>query len=283
MRIAALSALMITLSFFSAAKKNHSTDLVPPHSFTSGIEGPAFDKEGNLYVVNYLRQGTIGKIDKSGKASLYLTLPGSSVGNGIQFGRTGDMYIADYVNHTIFRKKSGETTLTIFSHEPAMNQPNDLVITDSGMLFASDPDWENSKGQLWRIAKNGKATLIEADMGTTNGIALSPDNRFLYVNESVQRKVWKYSLSSDGNVSNKTLLHEFTDHGLDGMQCDSKGNLYIARYGAGEVAVLAPSGELSRVINLQGQYPTNIALHEGENITVYVTMQKRGTVEVLTL
>lgn len=159
-----------------------------------------------------------------------------------------------------------------------MHQPNDIAITKDGQLYATDPNWADSTGQLWRIARDGSSHLIEANMGTTNGVAVSPDQQHLYVNESVQRKVWVYDLAG-GDVKNKRLLIEFTDHGLDGMRCDSQGNLYIARYGAGVVAVVSPAGELVRKIKLKGARPTNVAFGGSEGKQVYVTLQDRGAIE----
>ena len=60
-----------------------------------------------------------------------------------------------------------------------MNQPNDLAITKDGVLYSSDPNWQASTGQLWRIDKDGKATRIAEGMGTTNGIEVSPDGKFI--------------------------------------------------------------------------------------------------------
>ena len=67
------------------------------HGFTDGIEGPACDAQGNLYAVNFQKQGGIGKISPRGEASLYLELPSPSIGNGIRFRQDGTMLIADYV------------------------------------------------------------------------------------------------------------------------------------------------------------------------------------------
>ena len=116
-------------------------------------------------------------------------------------------------------------------------------------------------------------------MGTTNGIAVSPDNRVLYVNESVQRNVWQYQLDNDGNLSNKKLLINFTDFGLDGMRTDPQGNLYIARYGKGVIAVVSPQGKLLREVELKGRFPTNLAFGGNNGDQVFVTMQKRGAIE----
>ena len=138
-----------------------------------------------------------------------------------------------------------------------MNQPNDLAIADNDTLFASDPNWAKGTGQLWRINTEGSTTLLEKEMGTTNGIEVSPDNKTLYVNESKQRNVWAYDLNQNGDISNKRLLIKFEDFGMDGMRCDAKGNLYIARYGKGEVAVVSPGGMLIATINNDRADPKN--------------------------
>ncbi len=74
-------------------------------------------------------------------------------------------------------------------HNDRFNQPNDICINRKDQIFASDPNWKESTGQLWRIDRGGKATLVADKLGTTNGIELSPDEKTLYVNESVQRKI----------------------------------------------------------------------------------------------
>ena len=130
---------------------------------------------------------------------------------------------------------------------------------------------------------DGEFTLLEAGMGTTNGIELSPDERRLYVNESVQRRVWVYRVSATGELSDKRLFYQFDDYGLDGMATDPEGNLYIARYGAGTVAVLSPHGELIEEISLKGRYPTNIALDLRQQPRAFVTLQQRGAIEMFEL
>jgi sugar lactone lactonase YvrE len=249
--------------------------------FTGGIEGPAVDKRGNLYAVNFSSEGTIGIIDKLGKAKLFLTLPKGSIANGIRFDREGNMYLADYVGHNILMVPAGTKEVKVFVHEPRMNQPNDLAITVSGTIFASDPNWESGTGQLWKITKDGTTTLLEKNMGTTNGIEVSPDGKHLYVNESVQRRIWRYDIQEDETIANKTLWYQFNDHGLDGMRCDQAGNLYITRYGAGEVAVLVPEGTMKRRIQLKGKKPSNVAFGGPDGKTLYITLQDRGAIETL--
>ncbi len=256
-----------------------TSDFTPPGSFTSGVEGPAVGSDGDLYAVNYQRQQTIGRVTSAGVASVFVELSDSSTGNGIRFDRAGDMFVADYVGHNVLRVDMESREVSVFAHEPAMNQPNDLAIGADGRLYASDPDWDASTGQLWRIDPDGATTLLEDSMGTTNGIEVSPDGQTLYVNESVQLNVWAYDLAADGSVSNKRLFREFSDYGLDGMRADVEGNLYITRHSKGTVAKVSPAGEVLREISLNGENPTNLAFGGPDGRTVYVTVADRGNIE----
>ena len=255
-------------------------EFTPVNGFTSGIEGPACDTAGNLYAVNYASQHTIGKVTPDGTASVFVELPTGSIGNGIRFNSEGFMFIADYTNHNVLKVDMNTREISVHAHEPAMNQPNDLAIGANDMLYASDPNWAETTGQIWRVDTDGKVTLLEADMGTTNGIEVSPDEKILYVNESAQRNVWAYDLSPKGEISNKRLLIQFPDFNMDGMRCDIEGNLYITRHGKGTVAKLSPAGEVLLEVQLTGQLCTNIAFGGTDGRTCYVTMADRGNVEV---
>ena len=255
-----------------------SSPLTALNGFTRGIEGPAVSRSGILYVVNFAKQGTIGQVSPDGTASLFVELPSGSIGNGIRFDSKGNMLIADYTNHNILKVNMLTKEITVFAHNSKMSQPNDIAIDNKDRLYASDPNWGASTGRIWRIDTNGKSTKLDS-MGTANGIEVSPDNKLLYVNESVQRKVWVYNLSDKGEVSNKRLFHEFTDFGMDGMRCDVDGNLYITRHGKGTIAKLSPSGKLLTEISLAGKLPSNIAFGGKDGCTAYVTLQDKGYVE----
>ena len=256
-----------------------SRDFTPEKEFTSGIEGPAAAADGSIYVVNFGEEGTIGRVTNDGKSSLFVKLPEGSTGNGIPLDRNGDLLVADYTGHNVLKIVAASKAVEVYAHNDQMNQPNDLAIARNGMLFASDPNWKESTGQLWRIDTDGSTTLLEDGMGTTNGVEVSPDEKTLYVNESVQRKVWAYDLSEDGEISNKRLLIEFPDFGMDGMRCDKPGNLYITRHGKGTVAVVSPEGKLLREIQLTGKKPSNITFGGPDGKTCYVTLQDRGCLE----
>ena len=255
-------------------------EFTPVNGFTSGIEGPACDAVGNLYAVNYARQHTIGKVTPDGTASVFIELPTGSIGNGIRFDSDGFMFIADYTNHNVLKVDMDTREISVHAHEPTMNQPNDIAIGANDIIYASDPNWAESTGQIWRVGTDGKVTLLETDMGTTNGIEVSPDESVLYVNESAQRNVWAYDLSPEGEISNKRLLIQFPDFNMDGMRCDIEGNLYVTRHGKGTVAKLSPTGEVVLEVKLTGKLCSNIAFGGPDGRTCYVTMADRGNVEV---
>lgn len=262
--------------------QRQTADLLPEGTFTNGIEGPATDKAGNLYAVNYGKEGTIGIVRPDGSHACFVTLPEGSTGNGIRFNKAGDMLVADYTGHNILKVDMKTKAISVYAHEPKMNQPNDIALAPNGNLYASDPDWPNKKGQLWLITPDGKVTLLEGNMGTTNGIDVSPDGKKLYVNESAQLRVWAYDIKPDGTLENKRLFHTFEGFGMDGIRCDVKGNLYLCRYEKGTVALLSPEGKLIREIQLKGEKPSNITFGGPDNRRCYVTLQDRGCFETFT-
>ena len=276
--------LLSAVLFYGCQEKEpqKSTDFVFVGEFSAGLEGPAVDKSGDLFFVNPKKNGTIGKAGAmdANFEILIDSLPNGSVANGIRFGENGDMYLADYVNHQILVVKEGANDITVFASDTLMNQPNDIAMMQNGVLLASDPNWANETGNVWSIDTDGSAHLLESDMGTTNGIEVAPGDTILYVNESVQRKIWAYDLNEEGHISNKRLLIAFEDFGLDGMRCDVEGNIYVARYGKGTVAVISPAGKLLYEINLISTKPTNVAFGGADGKTVYVTCQDRGYIEM---
>jgi gluconolactonase len=202
----------------------------PIHSFTDGIEGPACDDHGNLYAVNFAKQGTIGVVTPDGVGYIFVELPEGSIGNGIRFDSHGHMLIADYTGHNILKVNMRTRKIDVLAHDDSMNQPNDICITEDDIVFASDPNWQTEKGQVWRAMPDGRMELAALDMGTTNGIEVAPDEGTLYVNESIQRRIWAFDLK-DGELSNKRLLIEFPDHGLDALRCRRTAIRHALRQG----------------------------------------------------
>jgi len=233
------------------------------------------DRAGNVYAVSFERKNTIGRVSPDGKGEVFVEMPAGSLANGIRIGRDGTLFVADYTGHNILKIDPATRKISVFAHEAGMNQPNDLAMAKDGTLWASDPNWGNGTGQIWRISREGKVLRAAEGMGTTNGIELSRDGKYLYVNESVQRKVWRFRVERDGTLSGKTLLLEFPDFSMDGMRMDRKGNLLISRHGKGTVAMVSPTGKVIREIDTLGKKPSNVAI-SADGKTVYVTEMEKG-------
>ena len=273
--------LFFACSETSGNKNSSDSHILCDSVFTAGIEGPAVDSNNNLYLVNFQHEGSIAVV-KAGDSipQLFINLTNGSVGNGIRFDAHNNMYVADYKNHNVLKIDLVTKNISVFAHDSSMNQPNDLAIMKNGILFASDPNWKNGSGQLWRISINGSTTLLEDSMGTTNGVEVSPDQKHLYVNESVQRNIWMYDLDTLGNLSNKKRFTTFPDGGMDGMRCDKSGNLFVARYDKGLIASISPTGKLLKEYKLNGKKPTNVSFSKDWK-KLFVTIQDKKWIEYI--
>src|SRR5437667_103108 len=148
--------LILTLVYCKLLAQEFYTakDLTTENLFTINCEGPAVDKHGNLFVVNFQKDGTIGLVHADGKVELYATLPEGSTGNAIQFDKKENMLVADFSGHNILKVAATTKKISVYAHSNQFNQPNDICINKNGQLFASDPNWKESTGKIWRIDTN---------------------------------------------------------------------------------------------------------------------------------
>ena len=262
-----------------------SRQVTPAGEYTFGIEGPAVGQAGNLYVVNFGKPGTIGKLAAGASQSeLFAVLPEGSVGVAIRFDREGRMFVADYKKHTIFLVSRDGKDVETYFHSDDFNQPNDMTVATDGTIYASDPNWKRHDGQIWRVQKSADGNVIgekmtaDRRMSTTNGIDLSPDGKMLYVGESDTREIWSYRIDGTRLIAPK-LVKRFDDFDIDGLRTDTAGNLFAARILKGTIAVLTPAGKLIREIPLNGKEPTNLAFGGNDGKTVFVTQRQGGFVE----
>ena len=253
-------------------------DLTAENLFSHNIEGPAF-RHDTLFVPNYKHDGTIGMVFPGGHCELYLNLPEGSTANSIKFDSVGNMYLADFTGHNILKVDLNKH-VSVYYHNDKFNQPNDICMSSKGRIYASDPNWKDSTGRVWRIDPDGKGLIVADSMGTSNGITLSPDEKYLYVDESKQLKVWKFDVDNQGNLSNKRLFTTFNDYGMDGMHFDKSGNLYICRYGKGAIDVFNQKGKMLHRIKLKGKGNSNFVFGDPDNKTVFVTLQDRKCMEM---
>jgi len=256
--------------------------ITPPGEYTFQIEGPAVDKSGNLYVVNFHSAGTIGKVAPGASHStLFATLHHDRIGSGIRFDHQGRMYIADFNKNNVLVIAPGQTDAEVFFHSDDFNQPNDLAIAADGTLYASDPDFPGHKGQIWKITRNadgaahGEVMSPNRQMRQTNGLDLSPDGTTLYVDESDTKQIWAYRIDGNNLTAPAQPLARFDHFELDGLRTDVTGRIFVARPGAGEVTIVNPDGSVARRVTTLGREPTNLTFGGTDGRTVFVT-QKDG-------
>ena len=172
--------------------------LTQPGEFTEGIEGPGCDAKGNIYAVNFARQQTIGKVTPDGKGEVFVSCPArapataSSSTAGIDVRRR---LRAATTSCGSTRRRGRSRSSPTRPDEPAQrpgHRPRRHPVRQR-------PNWGNGTGQVWTHRHQGQGRRWSPpNMGTTNGIEVSPDGKTLYVNESVQRNVWAFAIRQDG-------------------------------------------------------------------------------------
>lgn len=264
--------------------------LTPNNEYTRRIEGPAVDAAGNLYVMNFGADGMIGRIRPgSTQSEVFAPLPPGSIGSGARFDRDGRMYVADFKQHNIFVFEPGATTPRVYFHSDAFHQPNDLAIAADGTLYASDPDFNGGKGRIWRITRdangNGQGEIMSSrQMGVTNGLDISPDEKILYVSESNTHQLWAYRIDGTQLTATGPLAQLGAE--IDGVRTDRSGRIFVAQVGAGTIAIVPAAGGPVVTVPLQGKQPSNLTFGGPDGKTVFVTQvialpqkQKKGFVE----
>jgi SMP-30/Gluconolactonase/LRE-like region len=284
-----------------------SKQLTPGGEYNKGIEGPAVNAAGDLFVVSFkipgadpnLRRG-IGRV-KNGTAQSRLgaKLPLGSRGSGIRFDLQGRMYVADFKKNAIHVFEPGSADPQPYfvaapdpnnPAKPAFTQPNDIAIARDGTIYASDPDFGAGTGRIWRITRGANGKGVGAIMtstrtlGITNGLDLSPDNKTLYVSESKfnhadrPASVWAYRIDGTALVADPAALKTFDEGGdADGLRVDTDGRIFVARPEAGEVFILVPPGSPGAPqarVTTAGKNPNNLTFGGADGRDVYVTQNE---------
>jgi gluconolactonase len=210
--------------------------------------------------------------------------PGS---NGLTFDPAGRLTICQHGNRRVIRvNPHGDTTVLADRYAGRrLNSPNDLVYRSDGTLYFTDPpfglpgvyddpDRELAFSGVFR-ARDGEVTLVTDELAGPNGLAFSPDERYLYVgNWDLERKVvMRYEIDAAGDpVGPGEVFHDMTDapgeDAIDGIKVDRDGNLYVC--GPGGIWVLSPHGEKLGLIELP-EDPHNLAWGDADGRALYIT------------
>jgi gluconolactonase len=247
------------------------------------IEGPLWAKEGYL-LFSDIPRSKVYKWMPKGDTSVFVYPSGKS--NGLTYDKQGRLYLAQHEDRRIARlDKDGKQTTIVDKYQgKRLNSPNDLVMSKSGAIYFTDPPWglaktdddpakELSFNGLF-VFNNNKLLVLDSTLFRPNGIALSPDEKYLYVGEfDGKKEVWlQYDVKKDGTVANKKVLFDASSHSVrgnpDGMKVDTKGNLYCT--GPGGLWILSPKGKALGLIELP-ELPANCAWGDADSKTLYMT------------
>ena len=262
-------------------------------------EGPVWINDGEGYLLfSDPNNNVIYRMTPDGDVQVYLTksgYTGENIGeyrqpgsNGLTLDSQGRLTICQHGNRRVVRiEKNGRTTvLADRFNSKRLNSPNDLVYRSDGTLFftdppfglpkfADDPQREQPHFGVYSV-KDGKVQLASTDFMGPNGLALSPDEKFLYVGDWDDHKkaVFRYPVNADGTLGQGELFFDMTsapgEDAIDGIKVDLAGNLYVS--GPGGLWILSPDGR--HLGTLHGpEHPHNLAWGDADGRTLYLAAQ----------
>jgi len=256
----------------------------PGATTDSFIEGPSFDAEGNLYIVD-IPFGRIFKISPDKKWSLVVEYDGWP--NGLKISRDGRILVADYRNGIMeLDARAGQMKHVLRSrNSESFRGCNDLHIANNGDIYFTDQGQtglHDPTGRVYRLKTDGRLDCLIDTGISPNGLVLDPHEAVLFVAMTRDNAVWRMPFMKDGSVSKVgRFCSTFGPSGPDGMTMDKAGRLFVAHASLGHVFVFAPNGELiARIKSCAGQSCTNVAIG-GKNLDrLYITESVTGTVLV---
>jgi gluconolactonase len=254
------------------------------HGLTFG-EGPVWNRrDGTFFWVDIVGD-TIFRWTPGTGAQAFIHPSGKA--NGLTFDREGRLCVAGWASRTVWRAEADGSVKTLASHYDGkkINSPNDIVVRSDGSIYFTDsPGALSNVGMasadlqqyldfqgVFRIAPDGKLDAVVTDTVYPNGLAFTPDESVLYVNDTRLGEIRAYDMRPDGRCGPKRLFHKLTgtEPGIaDGMKVDREGNVYCT--GPGGVHVIAPDGKLLGRIRIE-DHTTNIAWGDADWRSLYIT------------
>ncbi|MCZ6473513.1 MAG: SMP-30/gluconolactonase/LRE family protein [SAR324 cluster bacterium] len=267
--------------------KNRDPDSAPLQRLganrDSFLEGPSFDRDGNLYVVD-IPYGRIFKVTPDGSFSVAAEYDGEP--NGLKIHKDGRIFIADYKNGImVMDPASGKV-------EPHSNRPrlerfkgcNDLVFASNGDIYFTDQgqsSLQDPSGRVFRLRADGELELMLRNIPSPNGLVFNLDESLLFVAVTRGNCVWRAPRFTPGGFPPQTGVFVYLNGGIgpDGMALDQKGNLAVCHPGMGAVWVFNARGEpVYRVDSCTGMATTNVAYGGADGRSLFITESETGTI-----
>ncbi len=315
--------LFMMASVGQAADSPVPTDAKLEKIFDGGLvltEGVAVAPDGMVYFSDItfthvskerglpLEAGHIWKLDpRTGKATIFRSPSGMS--NGLKFDADGNLLAAegaDFGGRRVTRTdmKTGKSYIVAASYEgKPLNSPNDITIDEKGRIYFSDPRYlghepiDQPVQAVYRVDTDGSLHRIITDAGKCNGVAMSPDQKTLYVvsNDNGHTGIGRlrtkddpepaykgrmallaYDLSPEGKAKFRKVLVDYSpEDGPDGMVCDKEGNIWTAVRNEKRPGIYCYSPEGKELGYIKTEIPTNVGFGRGDDAkTLYITAGK---------
>ena len=251
-----------------------------PNRLASGLqftEGPVWHPDGYL-LFSDIPANIIYRWASDGTLEPYITPSRQS--NGLTYDREGRLIACEHAGRQVSRMGADRRMETVVDSYDGkhLNSPNDVVVHSNGSIYFTDPPYgilpdlgEIGLFGVYRVAPGGDITLVVPDFARPNGLAFSPDESILYINDSERRHVRAFDVQADGSLSNGRVFVDMNVEAQgvpDGMKVDVEGNVYCT--GGGGLWVVDPNGRHLGTFVLPEQ-PANVAFGGPDNQTIYLT------------
>ncbi len=251
-----------------------------PEQLATGFqftEGPVWQTDGSLLFSDIPANRTYRWSAATG-AVVWREPTGNA--NGLTFDRAGRLLACEHSGRQVSRIEADGSVFTVADQYEGkrLNSPNDVVVKSDGAVYFTDPPYgiesdekEQPCNGVYRVSPAGAIQLLAADFERPNGLAFSPDESILYIDDSYHRHVRAFDVRADGTLSNSRVIADM-DHpqpgSPDGMKIDVEGHLYVT--GATGVWVFEPDGTLLGVV-VTPERPANCAWGDEDRLSLYIT------------
>lgn len=252
----------------------------PLHSF---LEGPSFDRAGNLYLVD-IPYGRILRVSPAAEWDVVAEYDGWP--NGLKIHADGRIFIADHRRGIMRLDPATGTVAPVLEYvrREGFKGVNDLVFASNGDLYFTDQGQtglQDPTGRVLCLRADGKVDCLIDKVPSPNGIVLTADERVLLVAVTRANQIWRLPLHADGTTT-KVMAFITLSGGLtgpDGLALDEQGSLAIAHCGLGTVWLFSRLGEpLYRIKSCEGLSTTNVAYGGADQRSLYITESESGTI-----
>jgi gluconolactonase len=252
--------------------------------FASGLDHPeccAFDRDGNLWAGG--EAGQIYRIDPTGNVETITNVGGFCC--GVAFSPDEERLFAcvSTVGVVIITKSGEHEVFATHAGKHQIVAPNYLLFDRQGRLYVTDSgNWMKRNGFLLRFQPEGQGEVLAGPFGYANGLALSADERTLFMVESDSDSILRFAIDADGRLSKPDTYAENVGRLPDGLALDVEGNLYVCCYASDEIWRIAPDRTKTLLAHdrwgiLLGR-PTNMAFGGSACDEIYVANLGRYTI-----